>query len=306
MFKGAYTALVTPYKDGQVDYEALRFLVDWQIKEGIDGLVACGSTGEAFFLSHAEQQKVIQTVVEATHKRVPVVAGTSSLTLKETLGLTQQAETVGVDGLMIVTPPYVKPTQAALYDYFKAIHEATSTPIVLYDNPGRSCRNLDDSTVIELAKLPRIQCLKDATGDLTRPADLLEQLPADFTLLSGEDATAPAYLAQGGSGVVSVTSNVAPNLVATQWRAWCDKDLDRLAKTRTLLNPLHRALFIESSPAPAKYVLAQFGYCSPEVRNPLTQTTPQAQRIIDKAVQQVGLKHLYKKPFEANSEICHG
>ncbi len=301
MFKGAYTALVTPFKDGNVDYEALHTLVDWQIDESIDGLVACGSTGEAFFLSHEEQKKVIQTVVKATNKRVPVIAGTSSMTLKETLELTQQAESIGVDGLMIVTPPYVKPTQEALYEYFKAIHNKTSTPLILYDNPGRSCRNLEDTTVLALAKLPRIQCLKDATGDLTRPSALLEHLPADFTLLSGEDATAPAYFAQGGVGVVSVSSNVAPNLVATQWKAWCEKDLERLSEIRTLLNPLHRAMFVDSNPAPAKYVLSQFGYCTPEVRQPLTPTTQSAQKIIDDAIQQAGLKHLYTGHLEAAS-----
>ena len=201
---------------------------------------------------------------------------------------------------MVVTPPYVKPTQQALFAYFKAIHDATSTPLVLYDNPGRSCRNLEDSTVIDLAKLPRIKCLKDATGDLTRPSRLLEKLPADFTLLSGEDATAPAYFAQGGVGVVSVSSNIAPNLVATQWKAWTDQDLKRLSTIRTLLNPLHRALFIESSPAPAKYVLSKFGHCSAEVRNPLIPTTPQAQKIIDAAVQQAGLMPLYRQ------EVLHG
>lgn len=299
MFKGAYTALVTPFQGETVDYDALRSLVNWQIDEGIDGLVACGSTGEAFFLSPEEQKKVIQTVVEATNKRVPIIAGTSSMTLNETLTLTKQAEAVGVEGLMIVTPPYVKPTQAALYEYFKAIHDNTSTPIVLYDNPGRSSCCLENSTVLDLAKLPRINCLKDATGDLTRPTHLLEHLPADFTLLSGEDATAPAYLAQGGVGVVSVTSNVAPNLVATQWKAWCDQDLTRLAETRTLLNPLHRAMFVDSSPAPAKYVLSQFGYCAPDVRAPLTLTTQNAKKIIDEAIQQAGLKHLYKENLKA-------
>tara|TARA_R110002095_G_scaffold194238_1_gene172450 strand:+ start:1434 stop:2357 length:924 start_codon:yes stop_codon:yes gene_type:complete len=294
MFKGAFTALVTPYKDGKVDLEALRHLVDWQINEGIDGLVACGSTGEAFFLSHDEQKQVIQTVLEVANKRVPVIAGTSAMTLDETLALTKQAEAMTingatVDGLMIVTPPYMKPTQAALYDYFKALHEATSTPIVLYDNPGRSAKALDNTTVIDLAKLPRICCLKDATGDLTRPANLREHLPEDFTLLSGEDATAPAYFAQGGVGVVSVSSNVAPQLVAAQWRAWCEGDLTRLAEVRTLLNPLHRAMFVESNPAPAKYALSRFGYCSPDVRRPLTTTTKEAQHIIDQAMTHAGL-----------------
>ncbi len=304
MFKGAFTALVTPYKEGKIDLEALRSLVDWQIREGIDGLVACGSTGEAFFLSHDEQKQVIKTVLEVANKRVPVIAGTSALTLNETLALAKQAEGISVnesrvDGLMIVTPPYMKPTQAALYDYFKEIHDNTSTPIVLYDNPGRSARDLSNATVIELAKLPRIVCLKDATGDLTRPATLLEKLPANFTLLSGEDATAPAYFAQGGVGVISVSSNVAPNLVATQWKAWCEADLNRLSETRTLLNPLHRAMFVESNPAPAKYALSRFGFCLPDVRKPLTTLTKPAKDVVDQAVTRAALHYLYKPSLGA-------
>ncbi|HBN21811.1 MAG TPA: 4-hydroxy-tetrahydrodipicolinate synthase [Holosporales bacterium] len=298
MFKGALTALMTPYKEGKIDLDALRHLVDWQIKEGIDGLVVCGSTGEAFFLSHDEQKQVIETTLEVAHKRVPVIAGTSALTLDETLVLTKQAESLSVDGskidgLMVVTPPYMKPTQAALYEYFKAIHDNTTTPIVLYDNPGRSARDINNATVIELAKLPRIVCLKDATGDLTRPSTLLEKLPASFTLLSGEDATAPAYFAQGGVGVVSVSSNVAPNLVATQWKAWCDGDLTRLSETRTLLNPLHRAMFVESNPAPAKYALSRFGFCLPDVRKPLTTLTKPAKDTVDQAIDHAGLHYLY-------------
>lgn len=298
MYKGTFTALVTPYKEGKIDLEALRNLVEWQIKEGIEGLVACGSTGEAFFLSHQEQKQVIETVLEVANKRVPVIAGTSALTLDETLTLAKQAEELSVkgskvDGLMIVTPPYMKPTQAALYDYFKAVHDKTSTPIVLYDNPGRSARDIDNETVIELAKLPRIVCLKDATGDLTRPATLLEKLPANFTLLSGEDATAPAYFAQGGVGVVSVSSNVAPNLVATQWKSWCTADLTGLSETRTLLNPLHRAMFVESNPAPAKYALSRFGFCLPDVRKPLTMLTKPAKEAVDQAITHAGLHDLY-------------
>jgi 4-hydroxy-tetrahydrodipicolinate synthase len=147
--------------------------------------------------------------------------------------------------------------------------------------------------VIELAKLPRIVCLKDATGDLTRPATLLEKLPAGFTLLSGEDATATAYFAQGGVGVVSVSSNVAPNLVATQWKAWCDEDLNRLSETRTLLNPLHRAMFVESNPAPAKYALSRFEFCLPDVRQPLTTLTKSAKETVDQAISHAGLHYLY-------------
>lgn len=307
MFKGTFTALVTPYKEGKVDLEALRHLVDWQIQEGIDGLVACASTGEAFYLSHLEQKKVIETVLDVANKRVPIIAGTSALTLEDTLILSKQAEDISigstkVDGLMVVTPPYMKPTQAALYDYFKEIHDMTSTPIVLYDNPGRSARALNDETVIDLAKLPRVTCLKDAAGVLTRPTVLLESLPNDFTLLTGEDPIAPAYFAQGGVGVISVTANVAPHLVAAQWKAWCERDLTRLAEVRTLLAPLHRAMFMETTPAATKYVLSQFGYCGPDVRRPLTLLTEFGKKSVDQAIEHAGLGDLY----QSSSEIHHG
>lgn len=306
MLKGAYTALITPYKNGNVDYDALSRLVTWQIDQGVDGLVACASTGEAFYLTHDEQKKVIETVVKTTNKRVPIIAGTSAFTLKETLELTQQAEFFNVESLMIVTPPYMKPTQQALYEYFKAVHDHTSTPIMLYDNPGRSARNIDNQTVLALAKLPRINSLKDAAGDLTRPTTLLEKLPADFALLSGDDATAPAYFAQGGVGVVSVTANVAPNLVASQWKAWCDRDLERLAEIRLLLNPLHRAMFIETTAAAVKYTLSQYGFCTTDVREPLTPMTLEGKKIIDDAIEYAGLKPLYQQNLNAKDNAHHG
>jgi 4-hydroxy-tetrahydrodipicolinate synthase len=289
MFKGTYTALVTPFEADVVDTEALQTLVEWQIEQGITGLLACGSTGESFLLTPAEQKHVLETVVTQAKRRIPVIAGTSAITLEETLALAAQAEEIGVEGLLIVTPPYVRPTQAALVEYFTTIHNSTKTPLILYDNPSRSARALDNETVLTLAKLDRIVCLKDATGDLGRPSTLLETLPSDFSLLSGEDATTPAYLAQGGHGVISVTSNVAPHFVCEQWNAWCTNDLKRLAVARAQLSPLHRALFIESSPAPTKYALSQMGFCTPDVRRPLTPATSHAQQAVDKALTEAGL-----------------
>lgn len=295
MFKGAYTAIVTPFEDGKVDHDALSNLVEFQIDLGIDGIVACGSTGEAFFLTPQEQHEVLKTVLNVTNKRVPVIAGTSALKTLDTLALVESAETLGVDGLMIVTPPYVKPSQDALYEYFHDIHDASSTPILLYDNPSRAALGMSDALVINLAKLPRIVSLKDATGILVRPTNLLEHLPAGFTLLSGEDATAPAYMAQGGHGVVSVTSNVAPNLVASQIIAWNDADHERLAELRVKLNPLHRAMFCEPSPAPAKFALSKFGLCRPDVRAPLTQLTRTAEDQVLDAITLAGLENRLKK-----------
>ena len=272
MIKGTYTALVTPFNSqNEIDIEALKNLVNWQIGQGIDGIVVCGSTGESFVLSTAEQTLAIKTVVEAANKRIPIIAGVSAIAPKDTIALAKNAEEFAVDGLMVVTPPYVKPTQQAIYDYFKQVHDATNTPIIIYDNPGRCGTSLSDDVVIKLAKLPRIVCLKDASGDLARPAILRGSLPNDFSLMSGEDATTPAFLAQGGDGVISVTANVAPNLVTAQCKAWNERDLQALAYIQTKLTPLHKAIFIESSPAPAKYALSTFKLCSPYVRAPLVE-----------------------------------
>lgn len=290
MFKGAFVAIVTPFTNGKVDHDHLRQLVEYQIGLGIDGIVACGSTGEAFFLSPQEQFQVIQTVVETTKKRVPVIAGTSAIHTNETLALVDQAETLDIDGLMIVSPPYVKPSENALFDYFKTVHDHAKTPIMLYDNPSRASIGLSNDVVIKLSKLSRIVSLKDATGILNRPTDLLSSLPSRFTLLSGEDATAPAYLAQGGHGVVSVTANVAPNLVASQYKAWSDGDVNRLAELRVKLNPLHKAMFCEPSPAPAKYALSLFGLCSPAVRPPLQSLTKPSEKIVLAAIQSAGIE----------------
>ncbi len=291
MFKGAFTAIVTPFHNNAIDHKALSKLVEYQIDLGIDGIVACGSTGEAFFLTPQEQYDVLKTVVDVTNKRVPVIAGTSAMKTSDTLTLVKAAEGLNVDGLMIVTPPYVKPSQDALYDYFEAVHENSNTPILLYDNPSRAALAMSNEVVIRLSKLSRIVSLKDATSILSRPTDLLPHLPADFTLLSGEDATAPAFLAQGGHGVVSVTSNVAPNLVASQIKAWEDADIERLSSLRVKLNPLHKAMFCEPSPAPAKFALSLFGICRPSVRAPLTEVSRDAENQIHKAIIYAGLEN---------------
>lgn len=289
MFKGTFVALVTPFKSGKVDFKALETLVDWQIAQGIQGIVACGSTGESFCLSAEEQKAILKTVLSVAKRRVPIIAGTSSITLEDTLHLATQAEKAGVDGIMTVTPPYIKPTQTALIEYFTALHDKTSLPVILYDNPSRSGRSLKDATILTLAQLPRVKSLKDASGDLTRPSKLLEALPSTFTLLSGEDATTPGFLAQGGHGVISVTANVAPALITSLYNSWIKKDLDRLGFLRQTLNPLHRVMFIESSPAPAKYALSLLGLCGTEVRKPLLPATPTAQQAIEEAMAQAKL-----------------
>jgi dihydrodipicolinate synthase len=300
MFKGAYVALATPFKNHLIDFPALKNLVEFQIAQGIHGILACGSTGESFFLSDEEHYQVLKTVVEITNGRVPVIAGAGAFTPAQSLKLAQAAESLPVDGLLIVTPPYVKPSQAALIDYFTFLHDNLRIPLILYDNPGRSAQGISNQTVATLARLPRIVALKDSSGDLTRPADLLALLPEDFTLLSGEDATTPGFYAQGGHGVISATANFAPKLVAQQWQAWIDQDLTRFAQLRSILNPLYRAAFCETNPVPAKYALSQLGLCDNEVRPPLTPLSEQGRKIIDAALCQAGLISAQL------SEVAHG
>ncbi len=284
MFKGAFTALVTPFKDDQVDYQSLVAMVNWQVEQGISGLVVCGSTGESNLLNYDEQKDVITQVVKTVNNRVPVIAGASAITTSDTIYLASQAESLGVRGLMIVTPPYVKPSQQAIRDYFTDVHNACSLPIILYDNPGRACSSIADETILKLAQLARVVALKDATGDLGRPVRLRAQLPEDFLLLSGEDITTPAFLAQGGDGVISVTANIAPKLVGTQVSSWQAKDWHTFTNTRDLLAPLHDAMFIESSPAPVKYALSLMNKCSYEVRKPLANLSLSAHDAIKNLV----------------------
>ena len=280
MFKGAFTALVTPFLNNRVDTSALSSIVEWQIKQQIDGLVACGSTGESSLLSHDEQKKIIDTVVKSADGRIPVVGGVSAMTSDETVFLANQAEKLGVQAVMVVTPPYIKPTQQAIFDYFSSVHDRCSIPIILYDNPSRAGTVISDDVVIKLSKLPRVVALKDATKDLTRPVRLRARVSQDFLLLSGEDITTTAFLAQGGDGVISVTANVVPDMVAMQIQAWQNVDLDLFATVRDKLAPLHEIMFIESSPAPAKYSLSLLRKCLMDVREPLCNLTTEAQRCV--------------------------
>lgn len=289
MFKGAFVAIVTPFKGKDVDVATLKRLVNFQLQQGIQGIVACGSTGESSMMTLEEQALVIKTVLDVVQRRVPVIAGVTAITPDAVLTQARQAEKLGVDGLMVAPPPYVKPTQQALYEHFKIIHDHTSTPMILYDVPGRCGVGIKDETVLALAQLEHIICMKDATGDLNRPVTLKAQLPQDFTLLTGEDAQTPAYLAQGGDGVISVTANVAPALVSAQCQSWFKGDLKTFGKVRDLLAPLHKAMFCESNPAPAKYGLSLYGLCSPEVRRPLTPLTSLGAQQVETAMSFAGL-----------------
>lgn len=289
MFRGSIVALITPFKDGRIDERAFQEFVEWQIAEGTHGLVPVGTTGESTTLSHDEHHRVIQLCVEVSRGRVPVIAGTGSNSTEEAISLTRFAKDAGATAALVVTPYYNKPTQEGLYAHYKAIHDAVDLPIVIYNIPGRSVVDMSVATMARLAKLPNIVGVKDATGDLARPLRTRVEIGPDFCQLSGEDATATAFLAQGGVGCISVTANVAPRLCAQMQDAWARGDLAEMARIRDLLMPLHHVLFVETSPGPVKYAASLLGRCSEDMRLPMVPPTQATRELVRSALVQVGL-----------------
>ncbi len=289
MFTGSLPALVTPLKDGQVDFVALKKLVEWHIAEGSDGLVPVGTTGESPTLSHDEHEQVIEAVVEVVAGRIPVIAGAGSNNTVETVRFLQHAERVGATAGLVVTPYYNKPTQRGLYAHFKAAHDACNLPIVIYNIPGRSVVDMTPETMGELAKLPRIVAVKDATGDIARVSQQRASCGADFIQLSGEDASALGFNAHGGVGCISVTANVAPRLCAEFQAATLAGDYAKALEYQDKLMPLHEAIFVEPGLTGAKYGLSKLGLCSEEVRSPLTGLLDETKAQIDAAMRHAGL-----------------
>lgn len=289
MFKGAITALVTPFKGGKVDQDNYGDLVDWQIEQGIHGLVACGTTGESPTLDHAAHNRVIEVCVEAAGGRVPVMAGAGTNCTEESILLAKHAKRVGADALLIATPYYNKPNQEGIYQHFKAIHDAVNLPIYVYNIPGRSVVDIQDETIARIAELEHVVGIKDATGNLARVSSLRMHLKKEFIQLSGEDGTALAFNAQGGVGVISVTSNVAPKLVAKVQTLSLEGKYGEALALHDKLMPLHTAMFCDSSPSPAKYALSLLGKCSPEVKLPLVSLAKDKQEVVRLAMQKAGL-----------------
>ena len=289
MLKGSITALVTPFRDAKLDEPALEALVDWQIDAGSHAISPCGTTGESPTLSHEEHERVIEVVVKAVRGRVPVLAGAGSNNTLEAIRFMRFAEAVGADAALVVTPYYNKPTQAGLIRHFEALHACCDLPIVIYNIPGRSVVDMTPETMGELARLPRIVGVKDATGDVARVSDQRESCGHDFVQLSGEDASALGFNAHGGTGSVSVTANVAPALCAEFQEATLVRDYARALELQDKLMPLHRALFLEAGLAGAKYALSVLGRCANEVRLPLVPVTPPAEYAIRDAMIHAGL-----------------
>ena len=289
MFNGSLTALVTPFKNNLLDIETLKQLVDWQIEQGGNGLVPVGTTGESPTLSHEEHEVVIEEVVKAVNGRVPVVAGAGSNNTAEGVGLIQHAARVGADAALVVTPYYNKPTQAGLIAHFKAMHDAADIPIIIYNIPGRSVVDMTPETMGELAKLPRIVGVKDATGDLARVSYQRMTCGPDFIQLSGEDATAHGFNAQGGVGCISVSANVAPRLCADLQEATTRGDYAKALAVQDRLMPLHKAIFTEPGLTGAKYGLSLLGKCNEDVRLPLVGLSDGTKDAIRAAMIHAGL-----------------
>ncbi len=289
MFKGSFVALITPFRDGAVDETAFQEHVAWQLGQGTHGLVPIGTTGECPALEDDEQERLIALCVEVAKGRAPVIPGTGFNSTAHTIHATRVAKNAGADAALVVCPYYNKPTQEGLYQHFKAVHDAVEIPIVIYNIPGRSAVDMSNATMARLAKLPNIVGVKDATNDLARPLRMRIEIDGEFSLLSGEDATAVAYLAQGGDGVISVTANVAPLLCSEMHEAWQKGDLATVRRINERLIPLHDALFAETSPAPVKYAASLLGRCTPEVRQPLWQTMPETQEKVQRAMRGAGL-----------------
>ncbi|MEM6375794.1 MAG: 4-hydroxy-tetrahydrodipicolinate synthase [Pseudomonadota bacterium] len=289
MFKGSFPALVTPFKNGELDRDTLKSLVEWHIGEGSHGLVPVGTTGESPTLSHEEHECVVEEVVSAAAGRIPVIAGAGSNNTVESIRFMRHAEKVGADAALVVTPYYNKPTQRGLIAHFTALHDCCELPIIIYNIPGRSVVDMSPETMGELAKLPRIIGVKDATGDLARVSLQRMTCGKDFLQISGEDATAHGFNAQGGIGVISVTANVAPKLVAAVQEATLANDYATALELQDRLMPLHKAIFTEPGLVGAKYAMSRLGLCSEEVRSPLTGLSDDTRALVDDALRSAGL-----------------
>lgn len=289
MFKGSFTALITPFREGKVDEKAFADLVERQIAAGTHGLVPCGTTGESPTLSHEEHMRVTEICIEVAAKRVPVIAGTGSNSTEEAIALQRHAREAGAAAGLVVTPYYNKPTQAGLIAHYTAIADAVDLPIIIYNIPARSVIDMTVATMAELAKHRNIVGVKDATADLARPLRTRLDCGTEFCQLSGEDATAVPFLSQGGVGCISVTSNIAPKQCADLHNAWMKGDMATVTRLNDLLLPVHDAMFCESSPGPVKYAAEIMGLCRGDLRLPLVPIQAASKKRVEDALKCAGL-----------------
>jgi 4-hydroxy-tetrahydrodipicolinate synthase len=288
-FRGSFTALVTPFKGDAVDQGAFRDMVEWQIAEGTNGLVPVGTTGESPTLSHDEHKQVVEWCIDQAKGRVPVIAGAGSNSTREAIALSRHAEEAGADAVLVVTPYYNKPTQEGLYQHYKAINDAIGIPIIIYNIPARSVIDMSVDTMKRLYELENVAGVKDATANMVRVSQQRAVMGEGFNQLSGEDVTALGFMAHGGHGCISVTSNVAPRLCAEFQSACLRGDYATALKLQDKLMPLHQNLFIETNPAPAKYALSVLGKTAETVRLPMVALAEKSKAAVRDAMVHAGL-----------------
>ena len=289
MFKGTYTAIVTPFRNGKIDEAALERLIRAQVRAGVDGIVPVGTTGESPTLSHDEHKRVVEIAVEVARKRVPVIAGAGSNSTAEAIGLAKHARQAGADGILVVTPYYNKPTQEGMFLHFSAIADAADIPMIIYNIPPRSVVDMSVETMARLAKHRNIVGVKDATANLVRPLHTRRACGDDFCQLSGEDHTALSFNAAGGVGCISVTANVAPRLCSEMQTAWMQGRFADAMAIQNRMVPLHDALFAETSPGPVKFAASLLGKTSEKCRLPLAPLMEPTRARVRAAMTEVGL-----------------
>lgn len=289
MFKGSFTALISPFRNGALDETSYERIVEWQIAQGTNGLVPVGTTGESPTLSHDEHKRAVEICVETTAKRVPVIAGAGSNSTAEAIDFSRHAKEVGADAVLVVMPYYNKPTQEGLYLHIKAINDAVDIPIMLYNVPSRTVADMSVATMARCAELKNVIGVKDATANLARVSQQRLACGPDFVMLSGEDATALGFNAHGGQGCISVTSNVAPALCAEFQKACLSGDYGKALSLQDRLMPLHDAMFVETSPGPVKYAASLLGLSSAETRLPLAPIAESSKRAVEAAMVGAGL-----------------
>jgi len=290
MFKGSIVAIITPMKNDKVDEEALRKLVEFQIENGTDGIVPCGTTGESATLTYEEHCQVIDIVIDQVNGRVPVIAGTGSNSTHETIFLTKHAKKAGADAALIITPYYNKPTQKGMYEHFKAVAEAVDIPIIVYNVPGRTAVNLLPETVIELSKIKNIVGVKEASGSLDQATEIILNVDDNFSVLSGEDSLSFPLFCIGAKGVISVATNIVPDMMANMWDAFERGDVKTARDIHLKLFPLFKAIFFETNPIPVKKAAYLMGLAEDEIRLPLVKLSEQNEVKLRKVLTDLGIK----------------
>ena len=292
MFKGSNVALITPFKNNELDVDAYLKLIHFHLENGTNGLVPAGTTGESPTLNHKEHEKVIEICINEAKGKIPVIAGTGSNSTEEAVSLTKHAEKAGADGALVVTPYYNKPTQEGLYQHYKKINDNTNIPIIIYNIPSRCVIDMSVDTMARLFELKNIVGVKDATGDLNRLDQTIKKLGSEFIQLTGEDGLAFKFNRRGGVGIISVTANIAPKLCSDMQKyskSDSENEIKEAEKIDQMLQPLHKSLFIESNPAPTKYAAKLLGLCSDEIRLPLVNIKKETEEEVKKALSSINL-----------------